>query len=336
MAVTQLSDVYVPLPFEHAVSEAAIEQNKFISSGVLVESPILSTMASTGGQIGEMPFYTQLGTSGEPEYTNDVSTDLSTPDKIGSAKFLYRLANMHKSWSTMDLTRELALKDPLGEITSKIGGWWATHLQKRLIQSALGILADNVANDSGDMLKTVATDANSAVLAAEKMSADIIIDAAQTMGDAKDRLNTIAMHSVVYSTLQKLNLIAFIPNSRGEVNIPTYLGYYVVVDDGMPAVAGTYRITYTSILFATGAFDFGHGSPLVPSEMERVASAGKGGGQDIIHTRRSDIIHPAGFSFTSSSVAGKSATLAELATASNWDRKLQRKNIGLAFIKTNG
>jgi hypothetical protein len=322
------------LPFEHGVTEAAIEVNKFISSGVMVEDPMLTAQAAIGGQIGEVPFYTQLAT-GEPEYVNDVAANLSTPDKISSAKFLYRLANMHKSWSTMDLTRELALKDPLGEITKKIGGWWGTHLQKRLIQSALGIYADNAANDSSDMVKTVGTDAVGQPTAAEKISADVVLDAAQTMGDHKDALTAIAMHSAVYTTLQKLNLITFIPNARGEINIPTYLGYTVVVDDGMPAVMGTNRIMYTSILFAAGAFAHGVGSPMLPSELERIASAGYGGGQDIIHTRRSDIIHPIGFSFTSSSVAGKSATLAELATTANWDRKIQRKNAGIAFIRTN-
>jgi hypothetical protein len=156
------------------------------------------------------------------------------------------------------------------------------------------------------------------------------------MGDAKDALSAIAMHSVVYTTLQKLQLIAFIPNARGEINIPTYLGYRVIIDDGMPAVAGTNRITYTTILFAAGSVGHGNGTILVPSEMERIPSSGYGGGQDIIHTRSSEIIHPFGFSFLSAAVAGKSATLAELATATNWDRKYQRKNIGVAFIKTNG
>jgi len=336
MATVQLSDVYVPEPFQHAVAEAALERNKFIQSGVLVESPLLSGMASTGGQVGEIPFYTALATTGEPDFVDDDPAHTSTPANIGSSKSIYRLASMHKSWSTMDLARELALKDPLGEITSKIGGWWSTQLQKRLIYSALGVLANNVADDSSDMLKTVASDANSTVLAADKMNADVVLDAAQTMGDHKDSLAAIAMHSVVYTTLQKLQLIDYIPDARGEINIPTYLGYTVIVDDSMPAVAGTYRITYTSILFSAGAFDFGHGAVTNASELERVASAGYGGGQDIIHSRRSDIIHPSGFSFLSASVSGKSANLAELATAANWNRVYNRKNIGMAFIKTNG
>lgn len=337
MATVQLSDIYVPLPFEQAVDEKATEMNAFIQSGVMVENPLLSTMAATGGTIGEIPYNKALSTSTEPDYVTDVSTDVATPEKISSDKMRYRLAMMHKSWSTMDLARQLALKDPLGSVTAGIGNYWATHIQKRVIQSCLGILADNIANDSSDMLKTVATDTNTTITDAERISTDAIIDAAQTMGDAKEMLSAIAVHSVVYTKLQKLGFINFIRMSDTPIDIPLlFEKYRVIVDDGLPAVMGSYRITYTSILFASGAFEHGKGTVLRPSELERVPNAGKGGGQDIIHSRRSDIIHPAGFSFTSSSIAGQSATLAELATAANWDRKYNRKNVGIAFLRTNG
>lgn len=335
MPVTQITDIYNPLVFNAAVDEAAIEQNKFIQSGVIAENPLVSDMASTGGNIGEMPFFTPLATT-EPEYVDDDPAHLSTPAKISKAKMIYRLAKMHKSWSTMDVARELALADPLAAITAKIGGYWSTQEEKRIIQSALGILADNVANDNSDMLKSIATDDAGAITDAERISADAVLDAAQTMGDAKERLTAIAMHSVVYTKLQKQNLIDYIPTSDSKVSIPFYLGKQVVVDDSMPAVAGVNRVTYTTILFAKGAFDYGMGRLLVPSETDRIPGAGYGGGQDVIHTRRSVIIHPQGLAFVSGNVAALSATLAELALAANWNRVMNRKNIGLAFLQTNG
>lgn len=335
MAVTQIADIYNPLVFNAAVDEAATEKNRMLQSGILASNPLIDEMASQGGSIGELPFFSPIGT-GEPDYVTDNPANLATPDKISTAKMIYRLAKMHKSWSTMDVARELALKDPLTAITDKIGGYWATQVQKRVIKSAMGVLADNVANDSSDMLKTVATDNVAAVTDAERISADVVLDAAQTMGDAKDALVAIAMHSVVYTKLQKQNLIDYIPNARGEVVIPTYLGMEVIVDDGLPATAGTNRITYTTILFGRGAFSYGSGRVMMPSEIERVANAGYGGGQDIIHTRRSEIIHPVGTAFLSASVAGLSATLTELGTATNWNRVMARKNVNLAFLQTNG
>ena len=70
-----------------------------------------------------------------------------------------------------------------------------------------------------------------------------------------------------------------------------------------------------------------------PSELDRKPENGNGGGESLIYSRRADIIHPLGFEFTSSSVAGESANLAELATAANWNRVWERKNVPLAFLQ---
>jgi hypothetical protein len=336
MAAVQLADVYEPTTFNQVMQEQAVELNAFVQSGVLLTSPQLTSMAAVGGRTGELPFYQGLAND-EPNYSTDDPASDSVPAKIGDGIQTWRLAAMNKSWSTMDLSRELALADPLGAITNRIGFYWQTALSRRLIKSALGVLADNVANDSGDMRYSIATDAAGAITTAELVSNDAIIAAAGTMGDHAAKLSVIAMHSVVYQRLQSQNLITFIPFSDQTTRIPTYLGYRVVVDDAMPAVAGTNRITYTTILFSEGAFAHGIGAPPVPSELERKAASGDGGGQDIIHTRQTHIVHPVGFTFTSSSVSGVSPTEAELATAANWNRVYaNRKNIGVAFLQTNG
>ena len=336
MAQVQLADIYEPTTFQQGVQEAATESNAFLSSGVLVQDQRLDAMASTGGSLGDIPFFFGL-TNDEPDYSDDDPAHVSTPAKISGAKQIWRLANMHKSWSTMDLARELALSDPLTAITSRIGHYWATAEERRVIQSAMGILADNVANDSGDMVYDIATDNVATVTDAERISATAVINAKATMGDAAESLSVIAMHSVPYSRLQIQDLIDYIQPSGTDIRIPTYLGYRVVVDDSLPAVAGTNRITYTSILFGQGAFGYGNGRVLMPSELERVASAGYGGGQDIVHSRMAKIIHPAGFAWLEASVAGQSPTEAELATAANWNRVYaNRKNVNIAFLQTNG
>ena len=336
MATVQISDIYNPLTFAPAEQEMQLELNRFINSGVLTMDPRISAMAATGGNVGELPFFKPLGTE-EPNYSSDNPAANSTAAKITSDKMVFRLASQNKSWSTMDLAIELALQDPTGAITSRVGGYWATNNEKRAIQSAMGILADNVANDSGDMVNNIANDSASAVTANELIGSDAIIDTIQTMGDHGENLGVIAMHSVPYRRLQKLNLLDdFAPESRGEVNIATYQGKAIVVDDSLSAVTGSNRITYTSILFSRGAMAGGFGTPVNASELDRNPSSGNGGGQTILYSRRSDIFHPLGFKFTSASVADQSATQAELAVAANWDRVWNRKNIGIAFLQTNG
>jgi len=338
MAEVRLVDVYEPTAFNAAVQEAAIEKNLFLQSGVLVQDERINAMVGVGGMIGELPNFNPL-TNDEPNYTTDDPTDLATPAKVDHGTQIYRLANQHKSWSTMDLARQLALADPLGAITSRVGHYWATNSQQRVVSSSMGVLADNIANDSGDMvLDASIADGNNAT-AGNLIHADAVIDARATLGDAAGTVTSIAMHSVPYTTLQKLNLIDYIPDARGEISIPTYLGLTVIVDDQLSVVAGgTSGFVYTSVLFGQGAFGYGTTPALQPSELERVANAGFGGGQDILHYRNNEIIHPQGFAFLSTSItAGISATRAQLEAANQWDRiYTERKNIPVAFLQTNG
>ena len=158
MANVQIADIYNPLVFSGAEQEAQLELNAFLASGVMVVDPRLTAMASVGGNIGELPFFKPLGTE-EPNYSDDVTGNTSTPNKITSGIMKYRLASQNQSWSTMDLAVDLALQDPVQAITSRVGQYWATSLERRLIQSTMGILNDNVANDAGDMVVDIATDA---------------------------------------------------------------------------------------------------------------------------------------------------------------------------------
>ncbi len=332
MPTTQLADIYNPLVFEAAVDEALIETNAFIQSGVLVSSPILNSMASVGGNIGELPFHHNLDVSGEPNYSNDNPATLATPDKITTGKMIYMLASMNNAWATMDLARELALMDPLSAITGKIGDYWSTQMNKRVIASTEGIITDSVADHASDMVVDIHVDSLT-VAATNIISAEAILEVDQTMGDKMGELVVIAMHSRTFTNLRIQNLIDYIPNARGEVMFPTYLGKAVVVDDALTVktVTGTWYYTY---LYARGAFDHGSGKIMNASELERQPATGNGGGQDIIYSRRSDIIHPYGYQFDATAPAGQSADLSELA-ADNWTRVVDRKNVQVACLIHN-
>ena len=110
------------------------------------------------------------------------------------------------------------------------------------------------------------------------------------------------MHSAVYTTLQKQNLITFIPNSRGEVNIPTYMGYRIIVDDGCPVSGTGAAAIYSTYMFANGSFGRGDGVPvdLTPVETDRDSLAS----DDILINRRALVLHPFGVKFTNATVAG--------------------------------
>lgn len=330
----QLADIYNPVAFAEGVQEDQIELNRFIQSGIVTGDPRISTFAQSGGSLNEVAFMQPLGTP-EPNYSSDDPTVKSETNKITGAKFQVRTAYQNQSWSAMDLATEIALVKPMPAITSRIGSYWATTNERRVIASSAGVLADNVANDAGDMLNDVSITTGT-IAEANRINANNIIDTVQTMGDHGEKIAVLAMHSAVYRKMQKDNLLDdFVAQSEGQINIPRYQGKMIIVDDSLtPDITVPAYPVYTVHLFTMGAYVGGEGMPENASELYRDPSAGNGGGEEKIYSRRTDIQHPLGFSCVGTP-AGNTLTLAELRLAATWDRVWDRKSVGLAFLKVN-
>lgn len=336
MATTRISDIYEPAPFERQALLQTKILSAFWNSGILREDPLLTQFAQGPGSTLEVPKLRPLG--GSRNISSDDPAQTSTPNKVQKdvEKAVKHFAN--NSWAQMDLAAALTdPKDPLGQLANTIGAYWAREYQKMLIASLNGVLATNVANNAGDMVHNVATDAAGEPGAAEKVSHTNITRARLTTGDALEDLVAIGMHSGVYGTLLENDAIEFVPASEANARIPFFGDLRVIVDDGLPVVAGTNRLTYTSILFGAGAVGYAEGSPATPSEVERHPDKGNGEGEEILYSRRHPVLHPFGHAFLGASVAGKSPTDAELANAANWGRVYpERKQVPIAFMQTNG
>lgn len=333
-----LADVYDPTVFNQGVDEMAIELNAFVQSGIMVNSAQIAAMASGPGHIGDLPFFHGL-TNDEPDYVTDNPATLSVAAAITSGKQVYATSHQHKSWSTMDLAQELGLKKPMTAIIPKIGKYWAVNTEKRLIHTAQGVMLDNIANNSGDMVNAIQSETIAGQDATTVIDADDVIDTIATLGDHASKINAIAMHSIVKRNLEKQQLITTLRDADNNVMFDVYLGKYRVIEDDAlaPRAGNTDGLVYTTILFTAGAFAYGQGSPEVPSELERIPGSGNGGGRDIIHSRATEIVHPWGFSWDDSTIAGVSATYAELQVADGWTRVYnERKNIGICFLTSNG
>ena len=340
MASTQLADVYVPLTFRQLIQEAQTETNAFINSGIAMRDPLIDQQFANGGRTGELPQYNGI-TIKEPNYSSDDPGSDAVPGKISDSLQKLRSASRNDHWSTMDFARELALKDPEEAITGRIGAFWSTDDEHRIINSLSGVKADNVANDGSDMIYSVANDdviPGGGIPAEDAISADAIAEAAQTMGDHKSKLTAIAMHSRQETTLASLKLLEVGRDASGvALGFNTYRGFRVVVDDSLVAVsAGSNRVIYTAILFSAGAIGWGMGKVQNPTALSRNELAGDGGGESIISSRVNTIYHPNGFSFNSTSITGgEAANYADLKNAVNWTRTVNRKSVGIAFLESN-
>jgi hypothetical protein len=139
------------------------------------------------------------------------------------------------------------------------------------------------------------------------------------------------VHSVVFARMQKNNLIDFIPDARGEVMIPTFLGREVITDDGMPKTGNV----YDTWLFGGGAAQIGEASAEVPTEVHREPLAGNGGGQEVLTTRRVYTLHPTGYAYVQSNIPDGGPSNTNLAAAANWSRRYpERKQIKFAVLRT--
>jgi hypothetical protein len=187
------------------------------------------------------------------------------------------------------------------------------------------------------MVKDISTDAGGAPAAGELISAEAVMDAAQTLGDRKEDLKLICMHSVVNTRLAKLDLIDYRMDSEGKIVVPYYLGYRVHVSDRLPAISGTNRVRYHTYLFGSDVFGWAESPVAKPVETDPDPLAGAGMGVDTLVTRRQFAIHPYGIKWTESAVAGEFPSNTELRTAANWDRVYpERKQIPFAVLITNG
>lgn len=325
MSATKISNVIVPEVFNPYVVEKTAELASFYLGGIISNDASLNVLATQGGKLINMPFWNDL--SGADEVLSDSSA--LTVNAITASKDIAALHARGKAWGVNDLAKALSGDDPMMRIGDLVADYWARRMQDVLISSLTGVFADNIANDSSDMVVNKAVET---IAGAVKLDGDLFIDGQATFGDAIGRVSGIAMHSDTYNHLKKTDNISFLRESKGDLEIVTYRGLPVIVNDTLPKRAGTTSgYVYTTYLFGNGAFGYGQGQAPVPTETDRDSLAG----EDILITRTHFLMHPRGIKFTSASVAGEFPTNTELQNATNWDRVYERKNCRIAAIIHN-
>lgn len=308
MAITRIADVIVPEVFNPYVIQRTAELSALSQAGIISNNPELNALASAGGKLINMPFWNDL--TGDDEILSD--TGALTPEKITASQDVAALYMRGKAWSTNDLAKALAGSDPMAAIGDLVAAYWARRRQALMFSQLKGVFAS--ATMASNLL-----DVSALAGALATMTGNSFIDAMTLLGDAAGKITAVGMHSAVYASLQKQNLIVYIPNSQGVIDIPTYMGKRVIVDDGSPVAAGVYD-TY---LFGEGAIGLGNGSAPVPTETDRDSLAG----DDILINRQHFVLHPRGIKFNNASVAGSSPTNVEAETAANWTKVYETKNI---------
>jgi hypothetical protein len=338
MAETLISDIIQPPQFLQYVVEKTAEKSELITSGIIDTDPTFVELANSGGSSVVMPFWNDL--TGNSQVLSDTGSLVTKKITTGSDGACLHMRG--DAWSTNDLAAILAGDDPMAKIIDRTGDYWARDTQHILIACLTGVFG------SALMAATNSTDisvqaAMTPVVLANVLHGLTFVDAKQLLGDAKDKLTAIYMHSMVESDLLKRDLITFLKDSDGQPTLKMFQGLRVIVDDGAPTAVGANGATvFDTYLFGLGAFALGVGTFDKPIqggvgnstwslEFGRVALAS----QNLLINRRRFILHPRGVKWLGASVAGESPSNAELALPQNWARVYEPKNVRLVRIRHN-
>ena len=331
MAKMGVSAVIVPEIYQKYFRERTIYGSKFWKSGIIKRSPNFDKLVAGGGTTFNFPFSQSIVGVNASEVLSD-SSDLTVYGTT-TAKQIARRLERGTAYSVNDLAKIDAGQDFFGDIMAQLLDYWDKDKETTLINSLTGVFADNIANDSSDLVSDISLEDGNKATDANLIGPSQIMTATHLLGDKADKFSIIAMHSVCYLRLKILNLIDFRPTNVQDIGWGTYLGMTVVVEDSLPADAGaTSGYKYTSYIFQPGSIAYGESYGDLAIETDRLILAG----DDRVASRAIYTIHPAGFAWADNSVAGNSPTDAELAMATNWNRVFEKKNIGIVKLVTNG
>lgn len=327
MAVTTIANMQiVPEKFSKYVIDRTTALNTLVGAGIASPDAQVAALINgtpEGGRFIQLPMWNPLEGEEDVFGEQDVSVgDIKT--KEARATLLMR----QRAWGSTDLAHVLGGADPMNATIQLIADWRAGREQAIYLSIMKGIFATDGA------LKAHVSDISTMEGAAAYISREATLDTKQLLGDHYKALGMVFMHSATYTYLQKKELILRQPwvNPVGDtVEIETFMGYRVIVDDGMPVVGDVYD-TY---FMGKNCFIRQDGTPqgFIGTETDR----DKIGAKNYLINRWCQIIHPRGFSWTNEgeyiNSDHKYPANADLEVPSNWKLAVDHKKVGLACLR---
>ncbi len=325
MAIATIADMVIqPHKFAEYTIKRTTEKSMLVRSGVASSDERISQLINgtpKGGHLIQLPFFKPL--DGEDEVFGEYTME---PEGIETGSEYATILVRQKSWGDTDLSQVYGGADPMAAIGNLASDWWVIR-EQAVMQSVLkGVFGDALSAHILDVSKDAADN---------YIDVDTTLDAKNLMGDAYDKLGLVFMHSATYTQLQKQQQITTEYDSDLKVEISYYLGYMVVVDDGMPVLGGV----YDTFFLGKGCIARNDGmlQGLVGYEVDR----NKLGAENYLINRRCLIMHPRGISFNPAASFGtqkngkprKYARNADLANPENWSLAEDLKNIPMVCLR---
>jgi|GEM_PF-4676507 len=309
------------------------EKQSFVSSGIFgTDAEISATISGMKkGTTVEVDYLVEPEFL-EPSYGDDSDTDI-IPQGISEEMFRAAVIFPNVAFAEKSIVKVLRAhaneNDGLEALISYLSKYWDKFKQRQAFAMLQGMIADNKANDSGDLIETIAT----------AFDFDSAVDALAKRGDSMiDEMNHAFMNSKVYAARVKSGQIEIVKEEDTGLNISTWNGMRVHVDDILAPVDVAGTMVSTTVFAMSGMFveamiDM-NANGMQSLEYDRDAKKGHGAGLTEVISRVGGLWHPSGWDYTKASQAGVSRNLAETALPANWDRKVAAKQSPFVAVES--
>ena len=339
---TTISDLWIPDIWLQTMREKQATFPSLLNSGVVVDNPKASELASGPGEVATIPFFKDI-----TDQDDEIQVENAEPavdNKITSGLMKAIACNRVCKSSATAFSAQLSGEDPVGEISAQMVQRRLKQRQKTLLAMVRGSFGSAGASGVAAPLQTIRVDSfdesGDDATADQLMGVELFINAKSLMGELADDLmdGALWIHPTVLAALELADETSFDKASRGPWTIRTYRGIPIYVSESLARAGTTNGFVYETYLLAKGII--ARGEKPQKTDVVDVAALQMekkfGLNNEIIYDRTRFVLHINGMKWVGTPAA-ESPSNAELGTIANWNLVLTTANrVGAVCIRTNG
>ncbi len=275
------------------------DTNRLVNSNLAATAPAVDAVANGGSRKASLKFIKALPT----DIVNIGNDDINDDGEVigtGAGEYMAIRHDLNIGIGFTDLAAAVTRWDGKGGAPAMLADYWATIYDKIAASTINGALKVN----------TGLTYTGAAGVPVY----DALMLAGATAGVHADEFDTLIVDPITYAQMRIDNKNGFVPASQTVSRFDEWAGFKLLKSK---------TFTGATIMARSGALAFGVGLPVpfIATEYERLGNKGNGQGADILHSRRSIVCQPQGFSYEgpiAPTVLKNGAVNPQLETAANW------------------
>jgi hypothetical protein len=346
MSFLYRADTKIYDPFSSYIDEASTLRSKFLATGIVSNNPVIAQNVTKGDKFKI------------PNWAPNLSGSIQVPaegvplsvNKLTSAEQVGVIMHRANAWGSSELAK-LAVgseNDPMAAIGRRVTDYVLNAQQADLLAVLSGVFGALGSSNSGAAFASMSIDATGS--GETDLSPRHIVLADALLGEDADTFGAIVIHPDLYAYLRVREMINYVnaaelpgitaSTSISGINavggdysnafgtngqVPMFGSKAVIVSDDAPRTgsAGSYK--YGVYAFKQNAIGQAFQAPVRTESDRDILTSG---GEDVLKVQWDMCFHPLGASWGGS----VNPSAADLATAANWTKVFDKKNIGVARI----